>query len=579
MALTAGALSQVSVTDVGDVLASAAAVSGTTPYSYQWYRSTVSAFATGTGNILSGQTALTIQDLGLTPSTVYFYKVVVTDSAGTAAIATSSQLQVTTLSLPGNNLSLSNFVNVSVASAQSGIGTPNTANLALFTREAYGASFGTLGYKIYLSPSQVGLDFGTSSNTYNMALSVFTPQPNIQASSGYLVVIPFLSSAQNQQVSITFPGTPTVGSWAITYNSNATSALAYNASAATVQTSLQLVAGLNAATVTGSIAAGFTINAGVSGIGYPFTITSNTLVDANGNAVTPVVTVTVPGSTGETLDQAIIRTQPIIAYFGVMAAEVASQVVTLAAARYIQTQNLIGFFVSYTSSDLSNGGMLYAIQAAGLTQSRCLFYDDVLSTSLGFMASYATLLLSVNYGGSQTCLTMSGKSLSGVTADPNITQTIYNQASLCGADVYAYFGGVPKCTSFVANDTSDNQTNLQAFALALKTAYFNVLAQTNTKIPQTEDGMNIIKAAIRSVCQQFVTNGFIAPGTWTNPTTFGNQTSLIQNVAQFGYYIYSTPVSQQSATARTARQAPLIQLAIKYAGAVQSGSLVVYVNA
>lgn len=98
MALTAGALSQVSVTAVGDVLASAVAVSGTTPYSYQWYRSTVTGFTPGTGNSISGATTLSLTDTSLTPGTVYYYKVQVTDSNGTPVIATSAQLQVTTLS-------------------------------------------------------------------------------------------------------------------------------------------------------------------------------------------------------------------------------------------------------------------------------------------------------------------------------------------------------------------------------------------------------------------------------------------------------------------------------------------------
>ncbi len=112
MALTAGALTQVSVTAVGDVLSSAAAVSGTTPYTYQWYRSTTSAFTPGTANIISGATALTLSDSGLTPGTIYWYKVVVTDSNGTPAVATSSQLGVTTTaaSLSPNQFALSPFL-------------------------------------------------------------------------------------------------------------------------------------------------------------------------------------------------------------------------------------------------------------------------------------------------------------------------------------------------------------------------------------------------------------------------------------------------------------------------------------
>lgn len=97
MALTAGALSQVSVSAVGDVLQSAVATMGTSPYTYQWYRSQTSGFTPGGGNIISGATSLDLTDSGLTPGSVYYYKVVVTDSNATPATSTSAQLAVTTL--------------------------------------------------------------------------------------------------------------------------------------------------------------------------------------------------------------------------------------------------------------------------------------------------------------------------------------------------------------------------------------------------------------------------------------------------------------------------------------------------
>lgn len=96
MSLTAGALSQVSVSANGAVLSSAVATSGTAPYTYQWYRSTASGFSPGPSNILSGATSLSLTDSGLIPNSTYYYKVVVTDSAAPAATATSSQLAVTT---------------------------------------------------------------------------------------------------------------------------------------------------------------------------------------------------------------------------------------------------------------------------------------------------------------------------------------------------------------------------------------------------------------------------------------------------------------------------------------------------
>lgn len=95
-ALAAGALSQNSVSPTTASLTSAVATGGTGPYTYQWYKSTTTGFSPGGGSLISGATALTLSDSGLTPGTQYYYKVVATDSAATPATANSSQLAVAT---------------------------------------------------------------------------------------------------------------------------------------------------------------------------------------------------------------------------------------------------------------------------------------------------------------------------------------------------------------------------------------------------------------------------------------------------------------------------------------------------
>ncbi len=80
MTLTAGAITVVSTTSTTASLSVAAATGGSGPYTYQWYRSTVSGFTPGGGNIISGATALTLADTGLIPNTTYYYTNVVTDT-------------------------------------------------------------------------------------------------------------------------------------------------------------------------------------------------------------------------------------------------------------------------------------------------------------------------------------------------------------------------------------------------------------------------------------------------------------------------------------------------------------------
>jgi hypothetical protein len=149
-----------------------------------------------------------------------------------------------------------------------------------------------------------------------------------------------------------------------------------------------------------------------------------------------------------------------------------------------------------------------------------------------------------------------------------------------GVNVYASIQGVAK---FIANGGPnsifmDNVYNLLWFANALQIGIFDALAMTSTKIPQTEAGMTILKNAVIAVCQQAVLNGYIAPGTWQSTDTFGDLKSFLRNIVQLGYYVYSQPIGQQSEAVRMTRAAPLMQLAVKLAGAINTASLLVFFN-
>ncbi len=67
-------------------LTTAVATGGTSPYTYQWYRSLSSGFTPGAGNIISGATSTTLADTP--PSTgPWYYKVVATDAASATNVS------------------------------------------------------------------------------------------------------------------------------------------------------------------------------------------------------------------------------------------------------------------------------------------------------------------------------------------------------------------------------------------------------------------------------------------------------------------------------------------------------------
>ncbi len=80
MTITAGVISLVQQNSTSVKLAASAATGGTGPYTYQWYMSTTSNFTPGGGNILSGETALTLTKSGLVPGVTYYFKVIAIDT-------------------------------------------------------------------------------------------------------------------------------------------------------------------------------------------------------------------------------------------------------------------------------------------------------------------------------------------------------------------------------------------------------------------------------------------------------------------------------------------------------------------
>lgn len=375
---------------------------------------------------------------------------------------------------------ISTIVTVSVTNPPTAVNEYNTSNLALFTDEASGGGFDAgLGYALYSSPAQVGIDFGTSSRTYQMAVAIFSQNPNILLPGGQLIVI---------------------------------------------------------------------------------------LLD------------------GDTLGEAITRTQGTVQYFGVMqTATITEQTEAdvLAAAAIIQALPLIGFFVSYDPASVAVNGTIDKLRSGLFTQSRGLYYQDSTDSGINamlMMAAYAGRLLSVVFSGSLTTITMNLKQLATILPDPNIDATNLALARTAGADVYISIQGSSEVLSSGENQFVDNVYNQLWLAGALQVQYFNYLAQTSTKILQTEDGMNGLKGALRQIMLEAVGNGYLAPGSWNSPTTFGNLTDFQNNITQFGFYIYSTPVAQQTQANREDRIAPLVQIAAKLAGAIQSGSVIVVIN-
>lgn len=293
--------------------------------------------------------------------------------------------------------------------------------------------------------------------------------------------------------------------------------------------------------------------------------------------------VIIPRQTGgsETVQAAIARTLNTVYYFGILMDEElsATPAVFTALGVYVQTLDKMLFYASSSQADYAPGGMLDLIRQASEKHVRCLYYSDgtALDTQL-MAAAYCARGLSTDFSGSLTAQTLHLKSLAGIAVDTTVTQTELTKVQTAGVDVYTSVQGVPCIFTSGQNGFFDEIYNELWLKSALQVAGFNYLRLTNSKIPQTESGIEGLKNAYRGICAQAITNGFSAPGTWTSSDTFGDPASLIRCIADQGFYVFSTPLSLQSTADRIARLAPLIQIAIKTAGAVHKSNVIVNVN-
>ena len=87
-----------------------------------------------------------------------------------------------------------------------------------------------------------------------------------------------------------------------------------------------------------------------------------------------------------------------------------------------------------------------------------------------------------------------------------------------------------------------------------------------------------LKKAYEQSCIQGVRNGSFAPGEWNESIPFGNPEDFLRNIREVGYYIYSIPVAEQQQAERENREAPVVQIACKRAGAIHSSNLIINIQ-
>lgn len=486
-------------------------------------------------------------------------------------------------------LPVSNIINIQIESTPSGLIEPNVNSLAIFTNEV---PDNINPYGIYVGATQVATDWGSSSVTAQMANAIFSQAPNILSGGGRLVIIPMIGAVSatsgsfataNISANLTNFQPVTNGDLKVTINGVIHNLAGLNFTGVTSLADIATV--LQAALIDATIISNATeiiFTSKKVGTSASIALAANAaggtdLSAAGFLSVGTGATTAGTNSSGETIAACIARTSGQVGYFGIITNLNLDDPAIIAAASAAQAlDNMFLHHCSSLGQDIL--GIATTISSASETKTRILPYSTGQSAANLYKSAYAGRGFSTDFTGSNTSTTLQLKPLATIVPDPGMTQTFYNQALVAGCDIYVSFAGVPSIVSTGGNDYFDNVYTNGALKFDLETAGFDFLRQTNTKVPQTEAGMNGLKAAYSQVLSQFVTNGSVAPGTWNSSDTFGDPVTFLNNVSARGFYVYSLPIALQAQALREQRKAPLVQMAIKRAGAIQSSDVIAVIE-
>jgi hypothetical protein len=191
--------------------------------------------------------------------------------------------------------------------------------------------------------------------------------------------------------------------------------------------------------------------------------------------------------------------------------------------------------------------------------------------------SYLARILTTQWGGTNTTITLMYKQQPGV-APENINTQQANTLQNKHCNVFVGYANSANLTQYgvsCSGEYTDTIIGADALAGEVQTAIFNVLYTTPTKVPQTDSGMQMLLNAASSRCSVYVSNGFLASGTWNAP---GFGTLKYGDLLTLGFYVYAPSMLLQSEADRAARKAPLMQIAAKCAGAIHTADVLIFVN-
>lgn len=495
--------------------------------------------------------------------------------------------------------SLNNVVTVTLLPEGRSLSRDNMNVVALMTSQL-GHLSSAKRYDVYSNLTAVADDFGTNSPVYDHAVTFFGTRPNAVQAGGSLVIGYWRAANENVAASAaTLRGAQltvetlipelqkiTDGSLSVTVDGVAQAVTGLN-----FQTALSLedvAAILDAAfdpeasvtldngrlvITSATTGASSTIAFAVQGVTGTFIGTLLGLATGTGASLTQGAAASVLNA--ETKVAAVQALKALVNFKGFVFIGQTTDQEAKDLAAWAQASAVMGYDVFGASSNLNIdvSNPVWAIKLAGQDNYRCMFSK---ANNRKMATSYMARMHVVNFNAENTALTMNLKELN-IPAE-EYTQGEITAAQNVGLDIYTTFKHIPKLLTSGANGFADNPYNLIAFIDAVQTDMFNLLGTTATKIPQTIRGVNQVVDQAEKTTRGFVRAGVFAPGTWSSPDSFGNIDVFKRNIEENGFYWLAGRLADQPQDDRQQRKSPVLQGAVKNAGAIHKVDVIINFN-
>ncbi|HFD8278627.1 TPA: DUF3383 family protein [Raoultella ornithinolytica] len=277
----------------------------------------------------------------------------------------------------------------------------------------------------------------------------------------------------------------------------------------------------------------------------------------------------------ETLLQAVNASLQYTNWYGLAIADsadlVEADVITVAAA--IEASSL-SRILAVTTDDVNvlvtgnTDNIGYKLKAASYSRT---FWQYSSSSKYAAISAFGRAF-TVNFTGNNTTITLKFKVEPGVTYE-TLTTAQASAIDAINGNVYVYYANDTAIIQqgVMANgDFFDERHGLDWLQNYVQTNLYNLLYTSTTKIPQTDAGVTRLMTNVEASLDQAVNNGLVAPGVW-NGGSIGQIES--GDTLTKGFYVYADAVANQAQSDREARKSPVIQAALKLAGAIHYGDV------